>query len=155
MAWLWIVLGLLAIVGSMTWILPSPMERRQGERRMKALQLGMKVRMLSLDDWGKERLDRIQLAQYLVWTDKKRRPGILWRIREGEEPWASPPEARSWDLLSGDFSVFLDSLPQNIVGVGANQGSVWVALDDAKAVVEPEVIKPYLDQLLLLLTRRS
>ena len=155
MAWLWIVLGLLAIVGSMTWILPSPMERRQGERRMKALQLGMKVRMLSLDDWGKERLDRIQLAQYLVWTDQQPRSTTLWRIPDREEPWASPPEARSWDLLSGDFSVFLDSLPQNIVGVGANQGSVWVALDDAKAVVEPEVIKPYLDQLLLLLTRRS
>ena len=155
MAWLWIVLGLLAIVGSMTWILPSPMERRQGERRMKALQLGMKVRMLSLDDWGKERLDRIQLAQYLVWTDQQPRSVTLWRIPDREEPWTSPPEARSWDLLSGDFSVFLDSLPQNIVGVGANQGSVWVALDDAKAVVEPEVIKPYLDQLLLLLTRRS
>ena len=155
MAWLWIVLGLLAIVGSMTWILPSPMERRQGERRMKALQLGMKVRMLSLDDWGKERLDRIQLAQYLVWTDQQPRSATLWRIPDREEPWTSPPEARSWDLLSGDFSVFLDSLPQNIVGVGANQGSVWVALDDAKAVVEPEVIKPYLDQLLLLLTRRS
>ena len=155
MAWLWIVLGLLAIVGSMTWILPSPMERRQGERRMKALQLGMKVRMLSLDDWGKERLDRIQLAQYLVWTDKQPRSATLWRIPDREEPWASPPDARSWDLLSGDFSVFLDSLPKDIVGVGADQGSVWVALDDAKAVVEPEVIKPYLDQLLLLLTRRS
>ena len=93
MAWLWIVLGLLAIVGSMTWILPSPMERRQGERRMKALQLGMKVRMLSLDDWAKERLDRIQLAQYLVWTDQQPRSAILWRIPDREEPWASPPDA--------------------------------------------------------------
>ena len=154
MAWLWIVLGLLAIVGSMTWILPSPMERRQGERRMKALQLGMKVRILSLDDWAKERLDRVQLAQYLVWTDRKPRSATLWRIPDRDEPWVSPPDARSWDLLSGDFSEFLDSLPQDIVGVGADQGSVWMALDDAKAAVEPEAIKPYLDQLLLLLTRR-
>ncbi|MGA1001775.1 MAG: hypothetical protein ACO3R4_03945, partial [Litorivicinaceae bacterium] len=105
MAWLWIVLGLLAIVGSMTWILPSPMERRQGERRMKALQLGMKVRMLSLDDWAKERLDRIQLAQYLIWTDQQPRSATLWRIPDREEPGAAPPDARSWDLLSGDFSV--------------------------------------------------
>jgi hypothetical protein len=154
MAWLWIVLGLLAIVGSMTWILPSPMERRQGERRMRALQLGMKVRILSLDDWAKERLDRVQLAQYLVWTDRKPRSATLWRIPDRDEPWVSPPDARSWDLLSGDFSVFLDLLPQDIVGVGADQGSVWIALDDAKAAVEPEAIKPYLDQLLLLLTRR-
>ena len=155
MAWLWIVLGLLAIVGSMTWIHPTPMEHPQGDRRMQAQQLGMKVLMLSLDDWAKERLDRIQLAQYLVWTDQQPRSATLWRISDREEPWASPPEARSWDLLSGDFSVFLDSLPRDIVGVGADQGSVWVALDDAKAVVEPEAIKPYLDQLLLLLTRRS
>jgi hypothetical protein len=72
MAWLWIVLGLLAVVGSLTWILPSPMERRQGERRMVALKLGMKVRMLSVDDWVKERLDVVQLSQYLIWTDKSR-----------------------------------------------------------------------------------
>ena len=130
------------------------MERRQGERRMKALQLGMKVRILSLDDWAKERLDRIQLAQYLVWTDRKPRSATLWRIPDRDEPWVSPPDARSWDFLSGDFSEFLDSLPQDIVGVGADQGSVWMALDDAKAAVEPEAIKPYLDQLLLLLTCR-
>ena len=66
MAWLWIVLGLLAVVGSLTWILPSPMERRQGERRMAALKLGMKVRTLSVDDWVKERLDVVQLSQYLI-----------------------------------------------------------------------------------------
>ena len=82
MAWLWIVLGLLAMVGSITWILPSPMERRQGERRMKALQLGMKVRMLSLDDWAKERLDRGQLAEYVDWTDKLPRSATLWRVQD-------------------------------------------------------------------------
>ena len=64
-AWLWIVLGLLAVVGSITWILPSPMERRQGERRMAALKLGMKVRILSVDKWVKERLDVVQLLAEL------------------------------------------------------------------------------------------
>ena len=155
MAWLWIVLGLLAIVGSMTWILPSPKERRQGDRRMKALQLGMKVRMLSLDSWAKARLDQVQLAQYLIRTDQKPQLATLWRIQDRPKLWVSPPDTRSWDLKSEDLSVLLDSLPQDIVGVGADQGSVWVALDDAKAAVEPDAIKLYLDRLLLLLTRRS
>ena len=57
MAWFWIVLGLLAVMGSITWILPSPIERRQGERRMEALRLGMKVKILIVDDWVKERLN--------------------------------------------------------------------------------------------------
>lgn len=154
MAWLWIVLGLLAVVGSITWILPSPMERRQGERRMAALKLGMKVRMLSVDDWVKERLDVVQLSQYLIWTDKKPRSASLWRVPDRDEPWASPPDAYSWDLLSGEFGELLDSLPNDIVGVGAENGCVWVALDDAKATVEPDAIKPLLDQVLTVLAKR-
>ncbi|MEK9670494.1 MAG: hypothetical protein VW421_05740 [Gammaproteobacteria bacterium] len=154
MAWLWIVLGLLAVVGSITWILPSPMERRQGERRMAALKLGMKVRMLSVDDWVKERLDIVQLSQYLIWTDKKPRSASLWRVPNRDEPWASPPDAHSWDLLSGEFGELLQSLPSDIVGVGAENGCVWVALDDANASIEPQVIKPLLDQILAVLAQR-
>jgi hypothetical protein len=154
MAWLWIVLGLLAVVGSITWILPSPMERRQGERRMAALKLGMKVRMLSVDDWVKERLDILQLSQYLIWTDKKPRSASLWRVPNRDEPWASPPDAHSWDLLSGEFGELLQSLPSDIVGVGAENGCVWVALDDANASIEPQVIKPLLDQILAVLAQR-
>ena len=154
MAWLWIVLGLLAVVGSLTWILPSPMERRQGERRMAALKLGMKVRMLSVDDWVKERLDVVQLSQYLIWTDKKPRSASLWRVPDRDEPWTSPPEAHSWDLLSGEFGELLGSLPDDIVGVGAENGCVWVALDDAKAAIEPDAIKPLLDRILTVLATR-
>jgi hypothetical protein len=154
MAWLWIVLGLLAVVGSITWILPSPMERHQGERRMAALKLGMKVRMLSVDDWVKERLDVVQLSQYLIWTDKKPRSASLWRVPDRDEPWASPPEAHSWDLLSGEFGELLGSLPDDIVGVGAENGCVWVALDDAKAAIEPDAIKPLLDRILTVLATR-
>lgn len=155
MAWFWIVLGLLAVVGSITWILPSPMERRQGERRMAALKLGMKVRIVSVDDWVKERLDVVQLSQYLIWTDKKPRYASLWRVPDRTEPWASPPEANSWDLLAGEFDELLRALPNDIVGVGADSGCVWVALDDAKADIEPDTIKPLLDQILAVLLRHG
>ncbi len=155
MAWLWIVIGLLAVVGSITWILPSPRERRQGERRTAALKLGMKVRILSVDDWVQERLDVVQLSQYLIWTDKKPRHASLWRVPDRTDPWASPPEANSWDLLSGEFDELLRALPNDIVGVGADSGFVWVALDDAKADIEPDMIKPLLDQILAALLRHG
>ena len=52
------------------------------------------------------------------------------------EPWAAPPGSKSWDLLSGEFGGLLKALPDDIVGVGAENGCVWVALDDARAIIE-------------------
>ena len=154
MAWLWIVIGLLAVMGSITWILPSAAERRQGERRIEALKLGMKVKILIVDDWVKDRLNIDRLSQYLIWTDQKPRPTSLWRIPGRDDPWASPPDSRSWDLLSGDFSVILKNLPPDIIGIGSENGYVWVALDDARANIEPRAIKRLLDEVVKFLTQR-
>ena len=154
MAWLWIVIGLLAVMGSITWILPSAAERRQGERRIEALKLGMKVKILIVDDWVKDRLNIDRLSQYLIWTDQKLRPISLWRIPGGDDPWASPPGSRGWDLLSGDFSVVLKNLPIDIKGIGWENGYVWVALDDARANIEPRGIKRVLDEVLTFLMQR-
>ena len=153
MAWFWIVLGLLAVMGSITWILPSPVERRQGERRMEALRLGMKVKILILDDWVKERLNIDRSPQYLIWSDQKPRPTSLWRIPDRDDAWASPPGLKSWDLLSGDFSVILKNLPPDIIGIGSENGYVWVALDDARSNIEPRAIKRLLEEVLALLTQ--
>lgn len=154
MAWFWIVLGLLAVMGSITWVLPSPVERRQGERRMEALKLGMKVKILIVDDWVRERLNIDRLSQYLIWTDQKPRPTSLWRIPGRDDPWASPPDSRSWDLLSGDFSVILKNLPPDIIGIGSENGYVWVALDDARSNIEATAIKRLLEEVLAFLTQR-
>ena len=154
MAWFWIVLGLLAVMGSITWILPSPSERRQGERRMEALKLGIKVKILIVDDWVTERLNIDRLSQYLIWTDQKPLPTSFWRIPGRDDPWASPPGSRSWDLLSGDFSVILKNLPPDIIGIGSENGYVWVALDDARSNIEATAIKRLLEEVLAFLTQR-
>ena len=154
MAWFWIVLGILAVMGSITWILPSAAERRQGERRMEALKLGMKVKILIVDGWVKDRLNTDRLSQYLIWTDQKPRPTSLWRISGRDDPWASPPGSGGWDLISGDFSVVLKNLPIDIKGIGWENGYVWVALDDARANIEPRGIKRVLDEVVTFLTQR-
>ncbi len=154
MAWFWIVLGLLAVMGSITWILPSPIERRQGERRMEALKLGIKVKILIVDDWVTERLNIDRLSQYLIWTDQKPLPTSFWRIPGRDDPWASPPGSGSWDLLSGDFSVILKNLPPDIIGIGSENDYVWVALDDARSNIEATAIKRLLEEVLAFLTQR-
>ena len=154
MAWFWIVLGLLAVLGSITWILPSAAERRQGERRMEALKLGMKVKILIVDDWVKDRLNIDRLSQYLIRTGQKPRSISLWRISGRDEPWASPPGSGGRELLSGDFSVVLKNLPIDIKGIGSENGYVWVALDDARANIEPRAIKRLLDEVVKFLTQR-
>ena len=55
--------------------------------------------------------------------------------------------------MSGEFGGLLKALPDDIVGVGAENGCVWVALDDARAIIEPGTIKSVLDQILVFLVR--
>ena len=78
-------------------------------------------------------------------------PPALWRVPGRGEPWAAPPGSKAWDLLSGEFEGLLKSLPDDIVGVGAENGCVWVALDDARAIIEPGTIKSVLDEILAFL----
>ncbi|MDB9863559.1 hypothetical protein OAC78_09345 [Litorivicinus sp.] len=148
MAWFWIVIGLLSVIGSITWILPSPIERRQGNRRMEALSLGMKVRLKSLSNWEEQRLELTRLPQYLLWTDQKPRSFTLWRIPERESPWIAPPDSSSWDLLDSPLMEVLDRLPDEVYGLGAEAGAVWLALDDARGGLEPSEIRDFLNQIL-------
>ena len=141
MVWLWITVIVLALVGSLTWILPSPMERRQGKRRAEALALGLKVRILTLESWASERLEIDRLPQYMLWCQSKLRPFTLWRVADREEPWASPPTAHSWDLVTGALATVLAELPPEILGVGAEGSIVWLAWDDAGQGPEPEAIR--------------
>jgi len=107
-----------------------------------------------VDDWVTERLNIDRLSQYLIWTDQKPLPTSFWRIPGRDDPWASPPGSRSWDLLSGDFSVILKNLPPDIIGIGSENGYVWVALDDARSNIEATAIKRLLEEVLAFLTQR-
>ena len=60
----------------------------------------------------------------------------------------------SWDLLSGKLSDILKNVPPDIVGIGSENGYVWVALDDARSNIEPKAIKRLLDEISALLTKR-
>lgn len=144
MVWLWIVLGLGIIVGSMSWLLPSPTERIQASRRSEAIALGLRIQQVNLDDWARERMERAHVIQYRLFCDSGIRSFTLWRVPGREEPWAAPPESQSWDLVDGALAHILTELGSDVYGVGANAGTVWIALEDAKTAYDATQIQAVL-----------
>ena len=147
MEWLWIIVIVMALIGSLTWVLPSPSERLQGKRRSEALTLGLRVRIMTLESWVAERMGLERIAQYLLRCEVRPRPFALWRIADREESWVSPPKSASWDLLRTPMQQILDALPEHVVGVGAEGQVVWLAWDDAKPGLEPDAIRVILQHI--------
>lgn len=155
MEWLWIIVIVMALIGSLTWILPSPRERVQAKRRADALTLGMKVRIMTLESWVVERLGFDRAAQYLLWCEDAPRSFALWRVPERTDGWVSPPTADSWDLLRTPMQQVLDALPEPVFGVGADGHMVWLAWDDATAGLEPDAIVEILRNMALVVGPKS
>ena len=151
MAWLWIVLGLGVIVGSISWLLPSPAERVQASRRSEALSMGLKIQQVALDDWARERLERAHVIQYKLFCDHRVRSFTLWHVPGRTEPWASPPASKSWDLIEGALSAVLQRLPADVQGLGAQNGFIWLAVDDASTSLNAPEIEAVLREIAIAL----
>ena len=147
MVWIWIIAGCLFIVGSISWILPSPIERRQAACRMEATQLGLNIKVIQPTDWVRERLNTVDLVQYILRTNRHAGSLALWRVVGRNESWVSPPEANSWDLLNTSFRSYLDDLPECIVGIGARDGGVWLIFNDGQTDLAPTEIKYLLESM--------
>lgn len=148
MEWLWIIVIVMALIGSLTWVLPSPSERLQGKRRSEALTLGLRVRIMTVENWVAERMGFERIAQYMLRCEVKPRPFSLWRIADREDSWVSPPKSESVNMLPRPLLQLLDALPEHVVGVGAEGQVVWLAWDDAKPGLEPESIRQILQQVI-------
>jgi hypothetical protein len=155
MVWFWIILGLGVIVGSISWLLPSPAERVQANRRSEALALGLKVQHFALDGWARERLERAHVIQYKLFCDHQIRSFRLWHVPGRTEPWASPPESKSWDLIEGALSDVLQKLPADVQGLGAQNGCVWLAIDDASSALNAPDIQGLLREIVTALSSQT
>ncbi len=118
MEWLWIIVIVTALIGSLTWVLPSPSERLQGKRRSEALTLGLRVRIMTLESWVAERMGLERIAQYLLRCEVKPRPFSLWRIADREESWVSRRSRRVGIYCGHRCNRILDALPEHVVGSG-------------------------------------
>lgn len=143
--WVWITVGVLIVIGSISWILPSPIERNQYRFRTQAIQLGLKVRALQSTDWMKDRFNTAGLTHYILRTNLHKRKVHMWRVEGRDEPWASPPDSKSWDLLDTPFRAFLNTLPTCIVGIGAENCEVWLVFNDGATDLVPTDIKILLE----------
>lgn len=148
MAWLWIIFGLLVIVGSLSWVLPSPRERREAAYRQSAVVHGLKVRMLALDDWARDRMSSGPIAQYGVYTDHGFPAFTLWRVADREAAWTAPPGDGGWRLYEKGLDRVLVDWPDEVIAVGADSGRIWLGFDDgAVGAPDLEVVRRCLDAL--------
>ncbi|WP_369601688.1 hypothetical protein AAIA72_01490 [Hahella sp. SMD15-11] len=67
MAWLWIIVGVVFIVGTLTWLLPSPWERKVQKVRSRAMKQGVHVRRMFSRDLP-ETLPEAEGPWYLYWV---------------------------------------------------------------------------------------
>ena len=155
MVWLWIIVTLSIIFASISWILPTKIERKIGSLRMEAIQIGLKVKILSADKWTKNRIDTTGLMQYIMSTKNNQRPLVFWRVNWSGQPWTSRPNLNEKKLSESTFCSYLEKLPDAIVGVGAEKNYVWVALNDQHISLTAFQIKGCLESLVEVLARKS
>ncbi|WP_207063141.1 hypothetical protein [Motiliproteus sp. SC1-56] len=112
MNWVFIVLILLAIVGSMMWMMPSPRQRAQALLRQKAMRLGIQVqisRLLFPRALGEAVADERDCTAYRLARTQDRRRG-----RQAPVPWqifkvrshanTGLPEGWSWGRGEGQLT---------------------------------------------------
>ncbi len=151
MTWLLIGLLVLAAIGPIFWVLPSPGERRQMRLRNRAMAAGVQVRLRTYPDPGAPATERVtaggrvrkprrQVMTYrmpVILPPRARRMAPVWcwlRHRDaeaaGEVPagWtADPPSAQGDATYWQQVRELVASLPATVVAVEAGPEDVALA----------------------------
>lgn len=155
MGWLWIIFGVLLMMGSLSWLMPSPRERREARQRQAAQALGLRVRIHRLDAWAQQRLERQALMEYGIPMEHAPDDFVLWRVPDRPEPWTAPPDSGGWRWLQTPVVDALNQLPVEISGVGVSHRYLWLAFDDGAVELNPADLSEWLSALSLSLTSQS
>lgn len=161
MNWMLIVLVLLAIVGSMMWMMPSPRQRAQAILRQKAMREGFQVQIA-----------RILLPRALGQMTADERDCVAYRLpRLGDapattEPWqifnlqshanVGLPDNWSWNRGEERLSEsalelinrLIDQLPDDVYGIESTPVSVSVFWEERGTPETVTELKQQLQQLI-------
>lgn len=143
MTWLITVFGILAVLGSVLWLKPSPAQQRQVRLRALARQLGIDVRLAQLPQTRRERVrqqatDAGVVYRLLRFDLDVRLPRDYVLVRENAD---SQWEAQTEELLPGRLQQALDdvlpTLPRDIVAIeitAHGPGVYWRERGDEQTV---------------------
>jgi hypothetical protein len=141
--WLITVFGILAVLGSVLWLKPSPAQQRQVRLRALARQLGIDVRLAQLPQTRRERVrqqatDAGVVYRLLRFDLDVRLPRDYVLVRENAD---SQWEAQTEELLPGRLQQALDdvlpTLPRDIVAIeitAHGPGVYWRERGDEQTV---------------------
>ena len=149
MGWVWIILGILIVAGSLTWIIPSRRSLVQSKLRMDAKLNGVRVTIDQPPPWLADRLRRKIIPTYR-WSYEKGRAGIaIWRLPgQPDNEWIC--DSKHLNLHKTIIeSIKSDSffIPNEIFGLGFESNSVWLAVDDYHATISFDILKDVVDKL--------
>ncbi|MEH6471832.1 MAG: hypothetical protein V7752_11325 [Halopseudomonas sp.] len=162
MNWVIIVLILLAIIGSMMWMMPSPRQRVQALLRQRAMRLGFQVqivRILLPRALGEAMADERDCVAYRLPRTQKRSGSkpVPWQIFQlTSHANVGLPEGWSWskgeDQLEqstlGLIAELIQSLPEDVYGIESTPVSVSVYWEERGTPETVELIQQQLNRLL-------
>ncbi|QGG80384.1 hypothetical protein GH975_07295 [Litorivicinus lipolyticus] len=118
-----LLVAVVLIFSGLSWLRPSPMEKRQMQARQAARKIGLHPHVRALSAWAKQRSDRPMLPFYSLAGGVGEQHFSIWL--SGAE-WVGQPDSPGSHLISESLSGWLSERPDAVIGVEANASQVGV-----------------------------
>ena len=119
----WIALAVAAalIFSGLSWLRPSPMEKRQMNARQGARKLGLVPQVRPLSEWAKARHDQAMVPFYALAGGVGEAHFSVWL--SGQQ-WVGQADASGSHKAADELADWLARAPENVLGIDANASQI-------------------------------
>lgn len=119
----WIALAVAAalIFSGLSWLRPSPMEKRQMAARQAARKLGLVPSVRSLTEWAKARHDQAMVPFYSLGGGVGHEHFSVWL--SGQQ-WVGQGDSPGSHQAAEQMADWLGNAPEHVLGVDANASQI-------------------------------
>ena len=120
---LWISLAVAAalIFSGLTWLRPSPQEKRQMECRQAARKMGLVPNVRSVSEWAKPRSSRSMQPFYSLAGGVGEHHFSVWK---SADDWVGQGDSPGSHRAAEALSEWLSQAPAGVLGVDANASQI-------------------------------
>lgn len=137
------------IFSGLSWLRPSPQERRQMETRQAARKMGLHPHVRAVSEWAKPRSPKPMIPFYTL--ELPIEPAFsLWR---SAHEWVAQPDHPQSNRLIDSLQGWLDACPSEVLGIDGSSkhlGVWWLAEQQDQL----ETLQQWLKQCPLALNQR-
>ena len=153
----------LLMIGAFLWVKPSPRDKHLAMLRAQALNEGLKVHTIKLDDtseYGRVEAKRLMLAVYCQPHQFEKNSGMAFTVlRTTGESGAFLPGYWKWanhrrapEAVRAALAEFIETLPTSYIALEVRMNSVGIVWDERGSPDELPRLKERLTQLIELLS---